>query len=93
MPFAQPNKPEPMSESTQKDAVRYRALVANLPGAAIFEVDHDLRYRLADGQALREAGMTPADLEGKTIGKPWMPTGQKFMNLSIGRPWPVILFR
>ena len=69
MPFAQPNKPEPMSESTQNDEVRYRALVANLPGAAIFEVDHDLRYRLADGQALREAGMTPADLEGKTIGE------------------------
>ena len=65
--FTQPNKPEPMSESTQNDEVRYRALIANLPGAAIFEVDHDLRYQLADGQALREAGVSPADLEGKTI--------------------------
>ena len=48
---------------------RYRALAANLPGGAAFEVDRDLRYQLADGQALRAAGLTPADLEGKTLSE------------------------
>ena len=51
----------------QKGELRYRALAANLPGGAAFEVDHDLRYQLADGQALRAAGLTPADFEGKTL--------------------------
>jgi PAS domain S-box-containing protein len=45
----------------------YRSLAANLPGGAAFVVDRDLRYVLAEGQALREAGMTPADLEGRTL--------------------------
>lgn len=54
-------------EALRQSETRYRALVAHLPGGAAFEVDHDLRYRVADGQALREAGLTPADLEGKTI--------------------------
>jgi PAS domain S-box-containing protein len=46
-----------------------RALIANLPGGAAFVVDHDLRYVLADGEALYDAGMTPDDLVGKTIWK------------------------
>ena len=54
-------------EDLRQSETRYRALVAHLPGGAAFEVDHDLRYRVADGQALREAGFSPADLEGKTI--------------------------
>ena len=54
-------------EVLRQSEVRYRALVANLPGGAVFEVNHELRYQLADGQALREVGMTPADLEGKTL--------------------------
>ena len=55
------------AEALRQSETRYRALVAHLPGGAAFEVDHDLRYRVADGQALREVGLTPADLEGKTI--------------------------
>lgn len=42
-------------------------LAANIPGTAVFVVDANLRYRLADGPALRDAGMTSADFEGKTI--------------------------
>ncbi len=45
----------------------YRAMAANLPSGAVFVVDHDLRYRLADGQALTVAGLTSADFEGKTL--------------------------
>lgn len=45
----------------------YRALAANLPNGAAFVVDHDLRYRLASGQALATIGMTSADFEGKLL--------------------------
>ncbi len=55
------------AEDLRQSETRYRALVAHLPGGAAFEVDHELRYRVADGQALREAGFSPTDLEGKTI--------------------------
>ncbi len=54
-------------EALRQSETRYRALVAHLPGGAAFEVDHDLRYRVADGQVLRDAGLSPADFEGKTI--------------------------
>lgn len=42
------------------------ALVENLPGAAVFVLDQDLRYVLAQGMALRETGMTAQDLLGRT---------------------------
>jgi PAS domain S-box-containing protein len=45
----------------------HRAISANLPNAAVFVVGPDLRYRLAEGEALRAAGYAPADLEGKTL--------------------------
>ncbi|MBW4540727.1 MAG: PAS domain S-box protein [Myxacorys chilensis ATA2-1-KO14] len=50
----------------QKEA-RLRAVAANLPNAAVFIVDHDLRFLLAEGEALRGAGMTSGDLVGKTL--------------------------
>lgn len=48
-------------------ATLYRTLAANLPGGVVFVVDRELRYLLAEGQVLAEAGMRPADFEGKTI--------------------------
>ena len=45
----------------------YRSLAANLPNGAAFIVDTNLRYLLAQGQALNAAGMTPDQFEGKTI--------------------------
>jgi PAS domain S-box-containing protein len=45
----------------------YRTLASNLPNGAAFVVDKDLRYILAEGQALQQAGMQSSDLEGKTI--------------------------
>ncbi len=60
-------------DDLRKSETRYRALVAHLPGGAAFEVDHNLRYRVADGQALREEGMLPADLEGKTLEEAFGP--------------------
>ncbi|NML16571.1 PAS domain-containing protein [Azohydromonas caseinilytica] len=36
-------------------------------GGAAFVVDHELRYLMADGEALHAAGLRPEDLVGKTI--------------------------
>jgi PAS domain S-box-containing protein len=46
---------------------RLRAVIANLPQGAVFVVDQDLRYRLAEGQAIDRANLNSADLVGKTI--------------------------
>lgn len=46
---------------------RLRAVAANLPQGAVFVLDLDLRYLLAEGKALEAAGMTSKDLVGKTI--------------------------
>jgi PAS domain-containing protein len=50
----------------QSDA-RVRALIANLPGAAAFIVGPDLRYVLAEGEALGSLGVKSGDLVGRTI--------------------------
>ncbi|QJD79499.1 PAS domain S-box protein [Spirosoma rhododendri] len=42
-------------------------LVQHLPGGAAFVVDQQLRYQLAEGQALELAGAQPTDFVGKTI--------------------------
>ncbi|MDM9385568.1 ATP-binding protein [Chlorogloeopsis sp. ULAP01] len=44
-----------------------RAMIENLPGGAVFVVDRDLRYLLAEGEALAIAGFQPEDLFGHTI--------------------------
>lgn len=54
-------------ESLQRSETLYRILVDNLPGGAVFILNRDLRYVLAAGTALDVAGLTPDDLEGKTI--------------------------
>lgn len=45
----------------------YRELVASLPSGAAFVVDKGLRFLIAEGEALHEAGMKSEDLAGKTI--------------------------
>lgn len=46
-----------------------RALISNLPGGATFVVDRDLRYLLAEGEALAIAGFKPEDFVGRTISE------------------------
>ncbi len=46
---------------------RTYALIANLPGGATFVVDRDLRYLLAEGEALSVAGFKSENFVGKTI--------------------------
>ncbi|MBL1178214.1 MAG: response regulator [Pantanalinema sp. GBBB05] len=43
------------------------ALIENLPGGAVFVVDRDLHYVLAQGEALSAAGFKPEDFVGQTI--------------------------
>ncbi|MCP2014691.1 PAS domain S-box-containing protein [Deinococcus sp. HSC-46F16] len=52
---------------------RLRALIEHLPGGAVFVVDHDLRYVLAQGEALATIGLTPEDLVGRTVGQTLAP--------------------
>jgi PAS domain S-box-containing protein len=46
---------------------RLQTLVENLPGAAVFVVDANLRYLVAEGDALHQAGLRPGDLLGRTV--------------------------
>jgi PAS domain S-box-containing protein len=46
---------------------RLREVAINLPNAAVFIVDRDLRYLLAEGAALQNADINPDDLVGKTL--------------------------
>ncbi|GAA6617052.1 ATP-binding protein [Scytonema sp. NUACC26] len=51
----------------RESEARSQALIENLPGGAMFVVDRDLRYLLAEGEALSGAGFKPEDLVGRTI--------------------------
>jgi PAS domain S-box-containing protein len=46
---------------------RYRTLVDSFPEGGVFLYDHDLRYVVAGGEALRQTGFTPEDIEGKKL--------------------------
>ncbi len=46
---------------------KYRALAHNFPSGAVFLFDHDLRFLVADGAGLHQAGFSPGRLEGRTL--------------------------
>ena len=55
------------TERLRQSEALHHALLTNLPNSAAFVVDRDLRYRLAEGQALLSDGLRPGDFEGKTV--------------------------
>ncbi|MFB2971349.1 ATP-binding protein [Aerosakkonema sp. BLCC-F183] len=57
----------PTSDPLQVSDALLRATIENLPGGALFVVDRDLCYLLAEGEALATAGFKPEDLVGRTI--------------------------
>lgn len=58
-----------IEQALRESEALLRALIENLPGGAAFVVDRNLRYILAEGEALRDAGMEPGDLVGKTLAE------------------------
>jgi PAS domain S-box-containing protein len=44
-----------------------RAIARDLPNAAIFVVDHSMRYLLVEGEALGSAGLDAESLEGRSL--------------------------
>lgn len=70
----------------------YRSLASNLPQGAAFVVNRDLRYVLAEGEALRTVGLTPSDLEGKTLDEALPPElarryERHYRQVLAGRPF------
>ena len=54
-------------QTLRQSEAQLRAVAANLPNGAVFIVDRELRYQLAEGAAIKLAGMTSKDLVGKTL--------------------------
>jgi PAS domain S-box-containing protein len=48
---------------------RLRAMADQLPNAAVFMLDPELRYQLAAGNGLAATGLIPTDIEGKTLAE------------------------
>ncbi len=62
------------AEATLRESeTRLRAIAHSLPGGAVFVVDRDLRYTMAEGEALAAAGFGPEDLVGKTVRETMPP--------------------
>ena len=58
---------QPIVEQLQESKELLPKIIEHLPVGAVFVVDRDLRYLLAEGEALHSAGFKPEDLIGKTI--------------------------
>ena len=54
-------------EALRESEAQLQALIANLPGGAVFVVDKDLRYLVAEGEAMSDAGHKSSDFLGKSI--------------------------
>ncbi|HEY0706115.1 MAG TPA: PAS domain-containing protein, partial [Polyangia bacterium] len=46
---------------------RYRSLARSLPNAATLAYDHNLRFVMAEGELLKQLGLEPKDVIGKTL--------------------------
>lgn len=51
----------------------YRTLASNIPNGGVFMFDKDLRFYLAEGQALNELGFPKEIIEGKTLQELALP--------------------
>lgn len=52
-------------EAVREGEARLQALISNLPGGAAFILDRELRYTLAEGEALARVGMRSSDFVGR----------------------------
>jgi PAS domain S-box-containing protein len=74
-------------ESLQESEALYRAIARNFPGGAIYVFDHDLRFRVAEGESMAAFGCTRESLEGKTI---WEATDEELCKILAER-YPLVL--
>lgn len=65
----------------------YRAIAENFPDGAVYIFDHDLRFRVADGQGMAALGYSREGLEGKTI---WEGTDEETCRI-LEQRYPRIL--
>ncbi|MBW4450986.1 MAG: response regulator [Spirirestis rafaelensis WJT71-NPBG6] len=65
---AQEKRDRQLAEAAlHQSEARLRQVAANLPRGAVFILDRDLRYQLAEGEALEWVGMTTENFVGKTL--------------------------
>ncbi|MEH2117428.1 response regulator [Nostoc sp.] len=61
-------------KALRRSEARLHQVAAKLPHGAVFIVDRDLRYQLAEGEALEWVGMSPENFVGKTLWEALGPT-------------------
>jgi PAS domain S-box-containing protein len=54
-------------QALRRSEALYRAIAQNFPEGAIYVFDRDLRFQVAEGQAMKKMGYSREALEGKTI--------------------------
>ena len=53
-------------EALRQSEARYRTLVKHFPNGGVVLFDHDLRFLLADGAGMADAGLVKEEVEGRT---------------------------
>lgn len=69
-----------LEDELRRQQLLYRALARNLPKGSVFLYDHELRFMVAEGQGLAEAGLTPEQIEGKTLYEAGSPGTAAFLE-------------
>lgn len=59
-----------IEEELRQSVTLYRTIAATIPDAAVFVVDQDLRFRVAEGRLLPRLGISRNQLEGAVVGQP-----------------------
>lgn len=58
---------------TRRSAEEFRSLVRSIPGGFVLLFDGEMRFKVADGEALAVFGYTPERIEGQTIHEAFPP--------------------
>ena len=64
---------EQLERNLRQAEQRYKALLENFPDGSVFLFDEDLRYLVARDEGLSVLGLTPRDVEGKTLDEVFPP--------------------
>jgi len=64
---------EQLERNLRQAERRYKTLLENFPDGGVFLFDEDLRYLVARGEGLGVLGLSPEDIEGKTLEEVFPP--------------------